>query len=166
MTKLLELERESLELEKKTLELKEEQNELIKTYSEPLYNFSDNEVYLLAQLLCGQEGKSGDGEYDFESQIESGQVNWTEVNKVLEVVMNRTLTPGIYSDNVTDVVLQPGAFSVFPKNLNTTPSPKVIEAVNYWCNCFNSSDYIRSTPENHFWFSAGSRGSNVTRDHL
>lgn len=133
---------------------------------EPIYDFSDEEIILLAQLLCGSPTISGDGEYDFESQIPSGQINWVEVNKVLEVVMNRTLTPGVYADNIKDVLLQPGAFSVFPKNLNTTPSKEVIASVKYWCDSFNSAEYIASVPSDHFWFSAGSRGTNVTRNHL
>ena len=131
---------------------------------EPVYSFSDDEIYLLAQLLCGQAGTDGDGEYDFETQIAKGTLNWSEINKVLEVVMNRVLTPGIYADNVTDVVLQPGAFSVMPKNASKTPSPEVVNTIRYWCDAFNSPEYVPSVPKDHYWF-YGSRGGNITRNH-
>ncbi len=131
---------------------------------EPVYAFTDDEMYLMAQLLCGQAGKDGDGEYDFEWQIAKDDINWFEINKVLEVVMNRTLTPGIYADNVTDVIMQPGAFSVMPRNASREPSPEVVATVKYWCDSFNSPEYVPSIPNDHYWFS-GSRGSNITRDH-
>lgn len=131
---------------------------------EPVYAFTDDEIYLMAQLLCGQAGKDGDGEYDFETQIVKYEINWLEINKVLEVVMNRVLTPGIYADNVTDVIMQPGAFSVMPRNASREPSPEVVDIVKYWCDSFNSPEYVPSIPSDHYWFS-GSRGSNVTRDH-
>ncbi|MDD3229745.1 MAG: cell wall hydrolase [Oscillospiraceae bacterium] len=131
---------------------------------EPVYAFTDDEMYLMAQLLCGQAGKDGDGEYDFEWQIAKDEINWFEINKVLEVVMNRTLTPGIYADNVTDVIMQPGAFSVMPRNASREPSPEVVATVKYWCDSFNSPEYVPSIPNDHYWFS-GSRGSNITRDH-
>jgi hypothetical protein len=131
---------------------------------EPVYAFTDDEIYLMAQLLCGQAGKDGDGEYDFETQIVKYEINWLEINKVLEVVMNRVLTPGIYADNVTDVIMQPGAFSVMPRNASREPSPEVVDIVKYWCDSFNSPEYVPSIPSDHYWFS-GSRGSNITRDH-
>ena len=131
---------------------------------EPVYAFTDDEIYLMAQLLCGQAGKDGDGEYDFETQIAKDEINWFEINKVLEIVMNRVLTPGIYADNVTDVIMQPGAFSVMPSNSKKTPSPEVVATVKYWCDSFNSPEYVPSIPDDHYWFS-GSRGSNITRDH-
>ena len=118
----------------------------------------------MAQLLCGQAGKDGDGEYDFETQIAKNEINWFEINKVLEVVMNRVLTPGIYANNVTDVIMQPGAFSVMPSNSKKTPSPEVVATVKYWCDSFNSPEYVPSIPNDHYWFS-GSRGGNITRDH-
>lgn len=132
---------------------------------EPVYAFTDDEIFLMAQLLCGQAGKDGDGEYDFEWQIAKDEINWFEINKVLEVVMNRTLTPGIYADNVTDVIMQSGAFSVMPMNASREPSPEVVAAVKYWCDFFNSPEYVPSIPSDHYWFS-GSRGSNITRDHF
>ena len=131
---------------------------------EPVYAFTDDEIYLMAQLLCGQAGKDGDGEYDFETQIAKNDINWPEINKVLEVVMNRVLTPGIYADNVTDVIMQPGAFEVMPRNASREPSPEVIATVKYWCDSFNSPEYVPSIPDDHYWFS-GSRGGNITRDH-
>jgi hypothetical protein len=167
LTQLSEINQQLLTVEQQRLEVQKEQNRILEEESthKLVYDFSDEEIVLLSQLLCGESGKDGDGEYDFETQIAKGDINWPEVNKVLEVVMNRTLTPGIYADNVTDVVLQPGAFSVFPKNLDTKPSPEVIEAVRYWCDAFNSPEYVPSIPDDHYWFS-GSRGGNVTRDHL
>lgn len=166
MQEVIDLNKQILEQNRQLIELREKalDEPVVQTWTpEPIYNFSEDEIFLLAQLLCGQAGKDGDGEYDFETQIATGNIEWSEINKVLEVVMNRVLTPGVYADNVKDVVLQPGAFVVMPKNLNTTPSIEVIETVRYWTDAFNSPEYVPSIPDDHYWFS-GSRGGNITRD--
>lgn len=166
MTELININKQLIEfeLEDETLESDQQSVGTMAFVSEPVYAFTDDEIYLMAQLLCGQAGKDGDGEYDFETQITKGEINWPEINKVLEVVMNRVLTPGIYADNVTDVIMQPGAFEVMPRNASRTPSPEVVATVKYWCDSFNSPEYVPSIPSDHYWFS-GSRGGNITRDH-
>lgn len=131
------------------------------SYEKPTsyYDFSDSEVILLSQLLCGQGGEYGDGEYDFEGQ---SVPNREEIDKVLYVVMNRVMADGFYSDNVCDVVTQTGAFTVFPKNLNSVPSEDVVRVVREWCDNYSDSQPI---PKDHYWFSANGKGGNSTRNH-
>ena len=83
-------------------------------YVAPRYGFSYDEVYLLAQLLCGAYSYDGDGEYDFVWQALHTEINYYEVSKVLCVVMNR-VRDDRFPNTVTDVVMQKGQFAVMPR---------------------------------------------------
>ena len=129
---------------------------------DPRYGFTDDEVYLLAQLLCGSSTKSGDGEYDF---VWKGTcTNYCEMSKVLCVVMNRVRS-GSFPNTVAGVVLQKGQFSVMPKNASKTPDPVAVEKVQEWCTAYDNWDVgVQNVPENHLYFSAGPNMTNVTRE--
>lgn len=178
---IIEIQQEIEDMQQRLYEL--EKGEAVETYYEPpnfkydeesglpyMYLFSDEEIYMLAQLLCGQKGVDGDGEYDFEYQLYIDEeypclqaVNETEVTKVLGVVMNRVLAKDVYADNVKDVLLQPGAFTVFPKNLKTEPSESVIKVVREWCQLYNVG-ITTNIPPDHYWFKSAGNGTNVTRN--
>ena len=128
----------------------------------PRYGFTDAEVYLLAQLLCGSAKIDGDGEYDFVWSAKNGTTNYCEIGKVLCVVMNRVRS-GKYPDTVTKVIMQKGQFSPMPKNAKKTPDPIAIEVVKEWCTAYDNWDpCIQSIPEDHLYFRAGPKLTNVT----
>lgn len=135
-----------------------------KVIFEPRYGFTDEDVYLLTQLLCGDKDYHGDGEYDFDWSLQMGfDINYEEINKVLGVVMNRVRSDN-YPDTVKEVVLQPCQFIVFPKNLYSTPDEQAIEVVRQWCIDYDNWVYNKYTiPEDHLYFSAGPNLTNVTR---
>lgn len=128
------------------------------------YGFTDDDIYLLTQLLCGDKSYSGDGEYDFSWYLENGkELNYEEIGKVLCVVMNRVRSD-IYSDSVKEVVLQKGQFVVFPRNLKADPDEASIEVIREWCEKYDAwDDEIQIIPEDHLYFCAGPNGTNVTR---
>jgi len=141
----------------------------INTYSRseeevPLrYGFTDDEVYLLTQLLCGDESIDGDGEYDFVWHVQNGGNYYEEMAKVLSVVMNRQRSED-FPNTVTDVVLQDGQFSPMPENTSTHPSEIALEEVRKWCNLYDLYDEMAQVaPEDHLFFSAGSNLTNITR---
>lgn len=128
---------------------------------DPRYGFKDEEVYLLAQLLCGDKNRSGDGEYDFDFK-KPENISRNEISKVLCVVMNR-VRDARFPSTVTDVVLAKNQFSVMPKNLNATPSDIAIQYVDEWCGAYDRWDTgIQTVPENHVFFS-GNGYTNTTR---
>jgi len=117
--------------------------------AEPRYGFTNAEIKLLAQLLCGDANKDGDGEYDLDFRK---YVNYNEVSKVLDVVMNRVRS-NRFPNTVVDVVLADGQFVVFPKNLNTQPSALAIKVVGDWCRAYDSFDPgVQVIPESHLFF--------------
>ena len=123
------------------------------------YGFTEGEIYLLAQLLCGDENISGDGEYDIDFAKE---VNYNEVSKVLAVVMNRVRSTQ-FPNTAYDVVMQKNQFSVMPANASKVPSEKAIEVVEEWCKAYDSYDGgIQVCPESHLYFS-GNGKTNTTR---
>lgn len=126
---------------------------------EPRYDFTEDEVYLLAQLLCGSGSKDGDGEYDIDFQTE---INYCEVAKVLCVVMNRVRSDS-FPNTVTDVVMQKGQFSVMPRNAQRTPSDIAIQTVQEWCDAYDRFDGgAQNIPEDHLYFT-GNGVTNTTR---
>jgi len=126
---------------------------------EPRYGFTEDEVYLLAQLLCGSGSKDGDGEYDIDFQTE---INYCEVTKVLCVVMNRVWSDS-FPNTVTDVVMQKGQFSVMPRNAQSTPSYIAIQMVQEWCDAYDRFDGgAQNIPEDHLYFT-GNGVTNTTR---
>jgi len=128
---------------------------------EPRYCFTEDEIYLLAQLLCGDENTSGDGEYDIDFADQS-DINYYEVSKVLCVVMNR-VRDDRFPNTVEDVVLANNQFVVMPKNLEATPSEMALTVVEDWCKAYDNFDAgIQCVPENHVFFT-GNGVSNITR---
>lgn len=118
---------------------------------EPVFGFTDNDIYLLSQLLAGNEGVYGDGEYDFEWQLLHQEPNDDQISLVLEVVMNRVNDPR-WGDTIESVVLQPHQFSVFPKNNGSKPSPLVINYISGWCESYDTGELVKTIPEDHVYF--------------
>lgn len=132
---------------------------------EPRYGFTDEEVYLLAQLLCGSSKVDGDGEYDFvyTAKYFPDKINYCEISKVLCVVMNRVRSKQ-FPNTVSEVVLQKGQFSPMPKNAKKTPDDIAIQKVQEWCDAYDNWDTgVQNVPEDHLYFSAGPNLTNVTR---
>ncbi len=128
---------------------------------EPRYGFTKDEIYLLAQLLCGDKNTSGDGEYDIDF-VDQSDINYYEVSKVLCVVMNR-VRDDRFPNTVEDVVLANNQFAVMPKNLEATPSEMALTVVEDWCKAYDEFDVgIQCVPENHVFFT-GNGVSNITR---
>lgn len=129
---------------------------------EPRYGFTDAEVYLLAQLLCGGANISGDGEYDF---VWKGKVtNYCEMSKVLCVVMNRVRS-GSFPNTVTEVVMQKGQFSNICRSVKKVPDQLAVDTIKEWCDAYDNWDIgAQSIPENHLYFSAGPNLTNITRE--
>jgi hypothetical protein len=125
----------------------------------PRYGFTDDDVYLLAQLLCGSKKVSGDGEYDIDF---AKKVNYYEVSKVLCVVMNRVRSDK-FPDTVYDVIMQHGQFAVMPANSKKTPSDIALQTVRDWCEAYDRFDPgVQVCPEDHLYFSGNGR-INITR---
>lgn len=128
---------------------------------EPRYGFTEDEIYLLAQLLCGDKSVDGDGEYDIDFADQS-DINYYEVSKVLCVVMNR-VRDDRFPNTVKDVVLARNQFVVMPKNLEATPSEMALTVVEDWCKAYDEFDAgVQCVPENHVFF-IGNGVSNITR---
>jgi len=128
---------------------------------EPRYGFTDDDIYLLAQLLCGSKNVSGDGEFDIDF---AKTVNYFEVSKVLSVVMNRVRSDK-FPDTVYDVVMQknPRQFAVMPANSKKTPSDIALKTVRDWCEAYDRFDPgVQVCPEAHLYFSGNGR-INITR---
>ncbi len=131
---------------------------------EPRYGFTDDEVYLLAQLLCGSSSIDGDGEYDFvwTAKYDPDNINYCEISKVLCVVMNRVRSEQ-FPNTVSEVVLQKGQFSPMPKNAKKTPDDIAIQKVQEWCDAYDNWDTgVQNVPEDHLYFHAGPHLTNVT----
>jgi len=123
------------------------------------YGFTDDEIYLLAQVLSGDRDVDGDGEYDIDFQDE---INYYEVGKVLGVIMNRVRSDD-FPDTVTDVVKQKGQFSVIPRNLTREPSDISLQTVKEWCTAYdNYINLVQVVPKNHLFFT-GDGKINTTR---
>ena len=129
----------------------------------PRYGFTDDEVYLLAQLLCGSADKDGDGEYDFVWATKYREkTNYVEIGKVLCVVMNRVRSAE-FPDTVTDVVMQKGQFAVMPQNASKVPDQIAIDVVQEWCDAYDAYDLgAQSIQETHLYFT-GNGITNTTR---
>ena len=123
------------------------------------YGFTDDEIYLLAQVLSGDGDVDGDGEYDIDFQDE---INYYEVGKVLGVIMNRVRSND-FPNTVTDVVTQKGQFSVIPRNLTREPSDISLQTVREWCTAYdNYINLVQVVPNNHLFFT-GDGKINTTR---
>lgn len=135
----------------------------VETTRAPRYGFTDAEIYLLAQLLCGEEKTSGDGEYDFVWRGKCEEPYFPEMSKVLCVVMNRQRS-GCFPDTVREIIVQKGQFSVIPNNLDAKVSAVAVDAVRQWCEAYDNYDESMQTiPENHLYFRAGPNNTNISR---
>lgn len=133
--------------------------EMLQPKPEPRYGFTDDDIYLMAQLLCGDKATDGDGEYDIDF---ASTINYYEVNKVLCVVMNRVQAT-CFPNTVREVVLARNQFSVMPRNSYKTPSKIALDTVRNWCQAYDEYNYcIQTTPENHLYFT-GNGSINITR---
>ena len=108
--------------------------------------FTDEEVVLLTQLLCGDKSIDGDGEYDidFKSCVDSDQVDL-----VLSVVMNRVNHPS-FPDTVKEVIFQRGQFAVMPRNAAREVSETSLQVVREWCREYEKHKRVRN---DHLYFS-------------
>lgn len=123
------------------------------------YGFTDEDIYILAQVLSGDKSVDGDGEYDIDYQKE---INYYEVGKVLGVIMNRVRSKD-FPNTVTDVVTQKGQFSVIPRNLKSEPSDITLQTVREWCTAYDDCiNLVQVIQENHLFFT-GDGKINITR---
>ena len=133
---------------------------------EQYYSFTEDEIYLLSQLLAGSGDHYGDGEFDFTWTLQVGHIlsEWQQeqISLVLEVVMNR-IDDSRWANTIHEVVLQPGQFVVFPRNLNSEPCELVIEVVREWTLNYENNGSPRTIPANHVFFHAGKNHGNVSR---
>lgn len=131
---------------------------------EPRYGFTEDDIYLLAQLLCGDASIDGDGEYDFVWGTIYRETNWEEISKILCVVMNRVRSDK-FPDTVSEVVMAKGQFEVMPANAETSPHDIAIKIVKEWCDAYDNWDTgIQNVPENHLYFRAGPNLTTITRE--
>ena len=122
------------------------------------YGFTNEEIALLAQLLCGGGNIDGDGEYDIDYQ---NDINHGEVNKVLSVVMNRVRHEH-FPDTVEDVLFSPGQFTNMPRNVLRAPSDKALEVVGEWCAAYDRYDPgTQVVPDDHLYYT-GDGFTNTT----
>lgn len=136
-----------------------------KEYVGPRYGFTDEEVYLLAQLLCGSADYDGDGEYDFVwDAVVGNDIRYDQISLVLCVVMNRVRSDERYfPDTVIEVVMQKRQFAVMPRNANKTPHEMAIKYVKEWCDAYDRWDGgVQSIPEDHLYFTEGPNLTNIS----
>lgn len=117
------------------------------------YGFTEDDIILLTQLLCGDKDKDGDGEYDFTWDLKNGQqVNYEQISLVLCVVMNR-IRDDRFPDTVREVVLQKRQFSCFPRNLKSDPDTESLDIVRDWCEAYDMwEESVQTIPEDHLYF--------------
>lgn len=134
--------------------LQEENKEtsIPKTERSPQYIFSDEEIYLMAQLLSGDKSIDGDGEYDIDFRTMDDSAI-TEVDKVFSVVMNRVKDSRFKESTVTGIILQKGQFDTMPKNAKKTPSEKTLAVATEWCKAYSEySETVSNVPDDHIYF--------------
>jgi hypothetical protein len=128
--------------------------------AKPRYGFTDEDVYILAQLLCGNEDYNGDGEYDFVYAALHDEMDYYEMSKVLCVVMNRVRNDS-FPDTVSEVIFQKGQFAD-DRRIDTEPADIAIEKIREWCEAYDRGDLgAQSIPEDHFYF-VGDGVTNTT----
>ena len=128
----------------------------------PRYGFTDDDIHLLAQLLCGDADINGDGEYDFVWAAKHKQPYYYEMTKVLCVVMNRQRHKD-FPDTIYKILMQDGQFTPMPENLATHPDPIAIDAIRDWCEAYDAhKPEVQTIPEDHLYFRAGPNLTNIT----
>lgn len=137
---------------------------------EPRYEFTDNDIYLMARLLCGSKHKDGDGEYDFDYGNED---RLDQINVVLSVVMNRVQDKR-FPDTVEEVITQRyrgqgyqfSAVALWRSD-NKEVSEIAIKRVTDWCYAYNNRlKGVLVIPEDYVYFSSYGKGVNIPRRDL
>jgi len=116
----------------------------------PRYGFTEEEIILLARLLCGDKDVDGDGEYDFDYGFRH---NYDQISLVLCVVMNRVRSDK-FPNTVKENLYRQGQFT---RVLSWTSEPDVSDvAMHYvrtWCELYDSyNGFAQSIPEDHYYF--------------
>lgn len=126
----------------------------------PRYGFTEDDIVLLAQLLCGDKSIDGDGEYDIDFK-DPNNLNYNEISKVFCVVMNRVRSD-LFPNTVSEVIFEDGQFSVMPENSTAVPSDIAIDVTTDWCTSYDNYDPgVQSIPETDLYFS-GDGITNLT----
>ena len=127
----------------------------------PRYEFTEEEIYLMAVLLCGSKDVDGDGEYDFDYGHDD---RYDQISLVLCVVMNRVRSD-VYPGTVSEVIWQKGQFSPMTRWGKGLPqvSDISLQRVTEWCKAYDAHDMgVQSIPEDHLYFS-GNDMKNFSR---
>lgn len=125
------------------------------------YGFTESDIYLMAQLLCGDKSKDGDGEYDIDYAKMTPE-DQKEISKVFCVIMNRIQSKR-FSSTVREVILAPNQFSVMPKNSRKQPSELALKTAREWCQKYDNWDKsIQVIPESHVYFTGNGRVNNTS----
>ena len=118
---------------------------------DPRYGFTEDEIKVLAILLCGSKDVDGDGEYDIDF---GNDERYDQISLVLCVVMNRVRNDH-FPNTVTEVVYQPNQFAPMKQWKDCSPevSEIALQRVREWCNAYDCWDSeIQSIPEDHLYF--------------
>ena len=133
---------------------------------DPVYGFKQQEIFLMAQLLCGDKNRDGDGEYDIDFGNDD---RYDQISLVLCVVMNR-VNDDRFPNTVEDVIWQNNGttyqFSVMEQwddfNNVCIPSDIAIQRVTEWCDAYDRGDPgAQSIPTDHVMF-VGNGDENIS----
>ena len=133
---------------------------------DPVYGFKQQEIFLMAQLLCGDKNRDGDGEYDIDFGNDD---RYDQISLVLCVVMNR-VNDDRFPNTVEDVIWQNNGttyqFSVMEQwddfNEVCIPSDIAIQRVTEWCDAYDRGDPgAQSIPTDHVMF-VGNGDENIS----
>ena len=131
--------------------LREEEEVVEEVIIPPRYNFTEDDIYLMTVLLCGDRNIDGDGEYDVDF---GNSDNHEQISLVLSVVMNRVMSTS-FPNTVSEVIWAKGQFSLMPRWRHKLPivSTESYEIVKNWCESYALHDpAIMSIPETHLYF--------------
>lgn len=133
---------------------------------DPVYGFKQQEIFLMAQLLCGDKNRDGDGEYDIDFGNDD---RYDQISLILCVVMNR-VNDDRFPNTVEDVIWQNNGttyqFSVMKQwddfNKVCIPSDIAIQRVTEWCDAYDRGDPgAQSIPIDHVMF-VGNGNENIS----
>lgn len=134
-------------------------------FEEPLrYEFTDDDIYIMARLLCGSKDVDGDGEYDFDY---GNDERYDQISTVLGVVMNRVMDHR-FPNTIKEVILQKtgNTYQFSPvarwSSSNTEISDIARLRVTEWCDAYNKNQ-ASSIPDDHLYFSSNGKGANISR---
>lgn len=117
----------------------------------PRYGFTEDDVYLMAQLLSGDKKVDGDGEYDIDFRVMDEKA-YFEVNKVFSVVMNRVRDKR-FANTVHEIILQKKQFDVMPRNTKAIPSDITLKVTRQWCSDYDAYlTNVSTIPDDHIYF--------------